>query len=253
MLRFFVGLFILGAPVICLAGPGRPGPPLSFPALLQVAIATLLLIVSLRGLRRARGRQSSGSSTSSTRPDTQTGNISVAPGAELSAALKSCQGAFIGIGAFSGIINILALTGSFFMLEIYDRVLPSRSVPTLVGLAIITGVLFAFQGLLDVIRGRLLVRVGLSVDGALSDRVYDAVVRLPLKASDKGDGLQPLRDLDSLRSFLSDSRTFRALRFALDADIPCRDFRLSHLSGNCSTFRRNPSRRPDADNRNPDA
>ena len=56
------------------------------------------------------------------------------------------------------------LTGAMFMLEIYDRVLPSRSVPTLVGIAILAGGLYVVQGILDLIRGRLLVRVGSALD-----------------------------------------------------------------------------------------
>ena len=52
------------------------------------------------------------------------------------------------------------LTGAIFMLEVYDRVLPSRSVPTLVGLIILAGGLFAALGLLDMIRARILVRIG---------------------------------------------------------------------------------------------
>ena len=103
----------------------------------------------------------------------------------------------------TGMINVLYLTGSFFMLEVYDRVLPSRSVPTLVGLAVIAFVLYAFQGVLDVLRGRVLVRIGASLDEALSGRVFDILVRLPLKARPAGDGLQPIRDLDQVRSFLS--------------------------------------------------
>ena len=101
---------------------------------------------------------------------------------ELRTVLASCRHAFLGIGLMSGMINVLYLTGSFFMLEIYDRVLPSRSVPTLVGLAVIAFVLYAFQGVLDVLRGRVLVRIGASLDEALSGRVFDILVRLPLKA-----------------------------------------------------------------------
>lgn len=100
-------------------------------------------------------------------------------------------------------VNILALTGSFFMLEVYDRVVPSRSVPTLIGLAILAAILFSFQGILELIRGQILIRVGTSLDEALSGRVYDTVVRLPLKVGNRNDGLQSLRDLDNIRSFLS--------------------------------------------------
>jgi ATP-binding cassette subfamily C protein len=101
------------------------------------------------------------------------------------------------------VINVLTLTGSLFMLEVYDRVLPSRSVPTLVGLAILTGVLLAIQGVLDLIRSRVLVRIGAYIDTTLSRRVYTSLVRLPLRIATRGDGLQPLRDLDSIRNFLS--------------------------------------------------
>jgi ATP-binding cassette, subfamily C, bacterial PrsD len=122
---------------------------------------------------------------------------------ELADALAACRGAFISIGLMSGMSNILMLTGAFFMLEVYDRVLPSRSVPTLVGLVILAGGLYAAQGLLDLIRSRILVRIGNRLDETLSGRIYETIVRLPLKVGNRNDGLQPLRDLDSVRSFLS--------------------------------------------------
>jgi ATP-binding cassette subfamily C protein len=102
----------------------------------------------------------------------------------------------------SGLVNVLYLTGSFFMLEVYDRVIPSRSVPTLVGLMVLALVLYAFQGLLETLRARILARVGAALDEALSARVFDLVVRAPLKGATPGDGLLPLRDLDQIRAFL---------------------------------------------------
>ena len=122
---------------------------------------------------------------------------------ELAAALGACRRAFLAIGLFSGMSNILMLTGSLFMLEVYDRVLPSRSVPTLVALLILTAGLYAAQGFIDAIRSRILVRIGDSLDETMSMRVYDAIVRLPLKIGGKGDGSQPIRDLNSVRGFLS--------------------------------------------------
>src|SRR6195952_910139 len=121
---------------------------------------------------------------------------------ELGDALRACRGAFIGVGAMSCMINLLYLTGSIFMLEVYDRVLPSRSVPTLVGLAILAGGLYAAQGVLDLIRGRILGRIGTSLDEALNARVFETIVRLPLMVGGRNEGLQPLRDLDNVRSFL---------------------------------------------------
>jgi ATP-binding cassette subfamily C protein len=121
---------------------------------------------------------------------------------ELGDALRACRSAFIGVGLMSCIINLLYLTGSIFMLEVYDRVLPSRSVPTLIGLIVIATALYLAQGVLDMIRSRILGRIGTSLDEALNARVFDAVVRLPLTIGARGEGLQPLRDLDNIRSFL---------------------------------------------------
>ncbi len=126
----------------------------------------------------------------------------VRPGTELRHALLACRSAFIGIGVMSGLINLLMLTGSLYMLEVYDRVLPSRSVPTLVGLTLLVGVLFLFHGLLDAIRARVLIRIGNSLDEELSPKVFNALVRLPLRAKVTSDGLQPLRDLDQVRSYI---------------------------------------------------
>jgi ATP-binding cassette, subfamily C, bacterial PrsD len=128
---------------------------------------------------------------------------STSVGSELGAALASCRGAFIAIGLVSGLSNVLMLTGAMFMLEIYDRVLPSRSVPTLIGIAILAGGLYAAQGILDLIRSRVLVRIGSALDEDVSARVFDTILRLPMKVARVSDGLQPLRDLDSVRSFLS--------------------------------------------------
>src|ERR1700742_707199 len=131
--------------------------------------------------------------------------MAAAPGvrrSELGEALRACRNAFIGVGVMSCMINLLYLTGSLFMLEVYDGVLPSRSVPTLIGLIILACGLYAAQGVLDLIRGRILGRIGTSLDEALNARVFDIVVRLPLTAGGRGEGLQPLRDLDNVRGFL---------------------------------------------------
>lgn len=114
-----------------------------------------------------------------------------------------CRQGLLLVGLFTGIINILMLTGSFFMLQVYDRVIPSRSLPTLLGLFGIVVVLYAFQGVFDTIRGRLLVRTGAILDERLSRYVYEAVVKLPLLQGFRPDGVQPVRDLDQIRSFLS--------------------------------------------------
>ncbi len=122
---------------------------------------------------------------------------------DVAAALASSREAFIGVALFSGAINLLALTGSLYMLQLYDRVLPSRSVPTLIGLTVLMVLLYAAFGALDLLRTRVLSRVGLRMERALRDRVFTAVLLIPLRFRRVGDGLQPVRDLDQIRSFLS--------------------------------------------------
>jgi ATP-binding cassette subfamily C protein len=121
----------------------------------------------------------------------------------LVAVLSSLRKASLGIGTTSAVINLLALTGSFFMLQVYDRVIPGRSLPTLVGLAIIAATLYAFLGFLEFIRSMLLVRIGMSVDERFSNTVHDSLVLLPSRMQMSGDGLQSVRDLDTVRGFLS--------------------------------------------------
>src|SRR6266516_7621455 len=122
---------------------------------------------------------------------------------ELSDALGTLRGTVWSLVMMSAILNVLYLTGSFFMLEIYDRVIPSKSLPTLIGLGIIAAVLYMGQGILDLIRSRICNRLGDSLDAKHGRRVYDAIIRLPLKLRGNGDSQQPIRDLDHVRSFLS--------------------------------------------------
>lgn len=120
-------------------------------------------------------------------------------------ALARCRGAFVGVGLLSAAVNLLMLTGSIFMLEVYDRVLPSRSVPTLIGLVAVAGLLYLFLGLFDLIRNRILARVGDAFDAAMSARIHDIVLVRPLRQGMDGDALQPLRDVDQVRSYLAGS------------------------------------------------
>ncbi|WP_332304241.1 type I secretion system permease/ATPase [Rhizobium sp. GR12] len=126
------------------------------------------------------------------------------PPQSLTAAVVSpLKSTFFGVALVSGVVNILALTSPLFMLQVYDRVLASGSLPTLIGLALLALGLYGFQCLLDIIRARVLIRIGEDFDMRYSGKVHDAVVRLPLVNRMPGDGLQPLRDLDNVRGFLS--------------------------------------------------
>jgi PrtD family type I secretion system ABC transporter len=118
-------------------------------------------------------------------------------------ALKSCRAAFVGVGLVSLVINVLMLTGPIFMLQVYDRVLTSRSVPTLVALAGIALGLYAFFGILEALRSRILHRVGARLDARLSQVTFESVVVLPILVGPRAERLEPMRDLDLVRQFLS--------------------------------------------------
>jgi PrtD family type I secretion system ABC transporter len=103
----------------------------------------------------------------------------------------------------SGVVNVLALTGSFYMLQVYDRVLTSRSVPSLVALSLLAVILFLFQGGLEVVRAQVLVRMASRLDRKLTPLAHGAVMRLRAYAGSQGNATQPIRDVDSIRAYLS--------------------------------------------------
>ena len=129
---------------------------------------------------------------------------------EVSAAFRSCRTAFVSTGVFSGIVNILMLTGSIFMLQVYDRVLTSSSVPTLLALIAIVLILYAYYGFLEYLRARILVRIGRRVEEQLRNRVFDAVTEHALRKT-PGVGSQPLNDLQTIRQFISGQGPFAFL------------------------------------------
>jgi PrtD family type I secretion system ABC transporter len=122
---------------------------------------------------------------------------------ELAQALRACRSGIVGIAISGALINILYLSGSLYMLEVYDRVLTSRSIPTLIGLSVMVAILYAFQGCLDLLRSRVLVRIGRSLGESLSPRIYAVIGRIALSTRGSSDGLLPLRDIDQVRGFLS--------------------------------------------------
>lgn len=102
---------------------------------------------------------------------------------------------------FSIVANLLLLVAPIYMLQIYDRVLTSGSTETLVVLTVIALFLLALLGILEVVRNRIMVRTGTAIDHALQDVVYSKTVVASSEAS--GDGVQLVRDLDTLRQFIS--------------------------------------------------
>lgn len=121
----------------------------------------------------------------------------------IAAAMARSRGPLIAVALFSGVVNILALTGAFYMLQVYDRVLASRSVATLVALSGLALALFALQGVLEIIRGQVLSRVGAAIERDLLKPVHDLVLRLPLAGRSPAEVTQPVRDMEAVRMFMS--------------------------------------------------
>ncbi|WJR81940.1 type I secretion system permease/ATPase [Bradyrhizobium sp. NP1] len=109
----------------------------------------------------------------------------------------------IGIGVFSGVINILMLSGSLYMLQVYDRVIPSRNLTTLLGLSLMVLLAYAVQGYFDALRTRMLCRVATLFDVGLQEAIHQALASLPLRGVKPMLMQQPLRDLDQIRAFMS--------------------------------------------------
>jgi ATP-binding cassette subfamily C protein len=113
---------------------------------------------------------------------------------------------FRGIGVFlfsiSGIINVLALTGAFYMLQIYDRALTSGSIPTLAALSVLAIGLYLFQGLFDVVRAQVLVRIGARLDRLLAPIAHRVTVDMPRFGFSTSEALERGRDVDTLRGFM---------------------------------------------------
>ncbi|MEO6300145.1 MAG: type I secretion system permease/ATPase, partial [Paracoccaceae bacterium] len=110
---------------------------------------------------------------------------------------RSLRPGLAATGAISAVISVLMLTGSIYMLQVYDRVLASGSVPTLVGLFVIVTVLYGFLGFFDFLRTRMLSRLALRLDHVLGAQAFHRWLGSAQPAA------QPLRELDAVRGFLS--------------------------------------------------
>ena len=126
----------------------------------------------------------------------------------LKAALKACKGSFISVGVFSFFVNALMLVPSFYMLQVYGRVVTSGSISTLVMLTIIMAVLMITMGSLEWARSRVMVRVSTKLDVMLSRQVYRASFKRALDSGGMDASAQPLNDLTGLRQFLTGNGLF---------------------------------------------
>ncbi|WP_114285447.1 type I secretion system permease/ATPase [Candidatus Halocynthiibacter alkanivorans] len=122
-------------------------------------------------------------------------------GSDLGKAFRRHIPTLTAITVFSIFINLLMLTGPLFMLQVYDRVLSSRSEATLLALFALVAGLFAAMGVLDYVRGRVGARIGAGLQSDLDARVFQAGVRAPAKLAPQA--ATALSDLDAIQRFFS--------------------------------------------------
>lgn len=129
------------------------------------------------------------------------------PKNEIAEALVSFKSTFRTVGVFSAIINLLMLVPSLYMLQVYDRVLPSRNEITLLMLTLMMLGAFMFMSALEFVRSFVLIRVGARLDMRLNKRVYTAAFEQSLKRGG-GNAGQALQDLTNIRQFLTGNALF---------------------------------------------
>ncbi|CAM3824642.1 type I secretion system permease/ATPase [Xenorhabdus thuongxuanensis] len=129
------------------------------------------------------------------------------PKDEITDVIRERSKVFWTIGLFTAFINLLMLVPSIYMLQVYDRVLPSSNEMTLLMLTLITLGMFAMMGGLEYIRSQVVIRIGSQFDMCLNQRVYTASYESNLKNGSTDAG-QMLNDLATIRQFLTGNALF---------------------------------------------
>ncbi|RLA18646.1 MAG: type I secretion system permease/ATPase [Gammaproteobacteria bacterium] len=127
---------------------------------------------------------------------------------DLQKALKECRSYFATAGFFSFFINIIMLVPPLYMLQVYDRVVTSRSESTLVLLTLIVILLLMTMGLLEWVRSQILVRAGAKLDVLLNERLFNATFKNSLNSGGAQSSAQPISDLTGLRQFMTGNGLF---------------------------------------------
>ena len=117
------------------------------------------------------------------------------------AALGGLRSILLFVFFVSGMVNVLALTGSFYMMQIYDRALSSQSIPTLLALSGLAIGLYLVQGLLDISRSQILVRLGARFDDKLAPLAHRVTIDMPRFGFSTAEAMERGRDVDTLRQF----------------------------------------------------
>ncbi|HFF8948677.1 type I secretion system permease/ATPase [Serratia marcescens] len=129
------------------------------------------------------------------------------PRNEIADVIRTRSKVFWTVGIFTAFINLLMLVPSIYMLQVYDRVLPSRNEITLLMLTLIMLGMFGMMSLLEYVRSMVVIRIGSQLDMRLNTRVYTAAYEANLK-NGSSDAGQMLSDLTNLRQFLTGSALF---------------------------------------------
>ena len=129
------------------------------------------------------------------------------PQNEIAQALVGFKSAFRTVGVFSAIINMIMLVPSIYMLQVYDRVLPSQNEITLLMLTVITLGAYVLMSALEYVRSFVLVRVGAKLDMQLNKRIYSAAFEQNLRRGG-GNAGQALNDLTNIRQFVTGNGLF---------------------------------------------
>ena len=127
---------------------------------------------------------------------------------ELNEVLRAVKQHFIYAGAFSAAVNILQLTPILYMLNVYDRVMSSGSIPTLGTLTVLLVVLLMALGGFEWVRNYILVAAGNKMDMLLRERIFNATFKLALNSPSGKNSAQPINDLHGLRQFLTGNGIF---------------------------------------------
>lgn len=130
-------------------------------------------------------------------------DAAAAGAAELRAARRENRGLYWTVGVFSFFVNLLMLTGPLYMLNVYDRVLGSRSLETLIALTVLVAFLYTMMGLLDYTRGRIMGRVGARFQSRLDRRVFSAVLKASATNRAPKEAQSGLRDLESVQRLIT--------------------------------------------------
>ena len=123
--------------------------------------------------------------------------------AELRDVRRESRALFWAVAIFSFFVNMLMLTGPLYMLNVYDRVLGSRSLETLIALSVLVAFLFGLMGLLDVVRSHVMARVGARFQARLDERVFSASLRAQSLGRAQREAQSGTRDLESVQRLIA--------------------------------------------------